>query len=279
MPGDAIFENGTQGGANGTTGTPAGTTTTPTVGVSTEDIARAVAPVAESVQRMESAFAEIQRQAASAQAATGAPPKDWQERFFEDTKGAIDERVNTLTAPVVAQSAATIGEIVLRSEQDRIESEYGPGAWAKVWSELSPVYERVLKNDPAQIHNRTGITNAVNTIIGRHAAEFFDLRSKHLAESKTADERREAELIERLGSRIVPMTGGFRRQSGEAQLNDGHRAALEEITRATGESLDAADEKYLANLMSLRKPLGAAGHYTTYADWKKAQPKAAAGAR
>lgn len=274
MPGDALFE-GQSGATTDTTATPG--TPTPAPSVTPEQLSAVVAPIAASVQRMESSFADIQRQAAQGAAPRETtPPKDWQERFFEDTRGAIDERVNLVTAPVVAQSAATIGEFVLNAERTRIESEYGPGSWDKVWSDLKPVYERVLREDPVQIHNRTGILNAVNTIIGRKASEFFDLRAKHQTDSKAADEKFENDLIERVSGRVVPMTGGFRKTGGEAQLNDGHRAALEEIQRATGE--DTGDEKYLASLMGLRRPMGAAGHYTTFADWKKAQPKAA-GAR
>ena len=235
-----------------------------------------LAPVVEGMQQIQGVFRDLQERAASAPqpAPVAKPADDWQERFFQDTRGAIDQRINEATAPVVAASAATVGGMILDAERSRVDGKYGDGAFDKhVWPKLGPVYNTTLANDPTRIHNKAAITNAVDTIIGSQDEVFFDLRAAHRAAKAEAATKQEDELVSKVSAKIPSnLTGGLRRSpGGEAKLTPEHRSHLEDIARETGVPIDSGDETRIAALMGIKGPVG-----TTYAAWEAANSKLAA---
>jgi hypothetical protein len=235
-----------------------------------------LAPVVQGMQQITSVFKDLQDRAASAPQPQPQAPKadDWQERFFADTRGAIDERISQATAPVVAASAATVGGMVLDSERTRVDAKYGEGAWDKhIWPELKPVYTRVLETDPARLHNREAITNAVKTIIGSNDEVFFNLRAETQKARAEAATKTEDELVTKVSSKIPSnLTGGLRSsRGGEPKLTPEHQSHLADIARETGTTITSADEGRIAALMGIKGPVG-----TTYADWEAANTKLAA---
>lgn len=240
-------------------------------GLSAEQIAQIVestvtnklSPIEKSVAGMSEFFQYLQGQS-QAMDADKDGGKDMSTRLFEEPDQVIQEEFAKHATPLVQAQATAMGEFILRSHKERIDSKWGEGAWDKVYkTEIEATLDRVSKTNPMAIMNNEAVTNAVDTLTGRNT----DALLEHKRETDESREKSDQDNVDRMAEAVISkgnLTGGIRRVSNrKPTLGPEHDESLDSFFRATGEKPDR-DE--LAKMMNIGSELG-----TSYEEWKASQ--------
>lgn len=268
MPEDNLFPAGTETPPK--TETPPITETPPApAALSAEDIAAVVeksvstqvGPIQKSVEGMSEFFTYLQDQTKVPEGSD----KDLSTKLYEDPEGVIQAEFAKHATPLVQAQAASMGDFILKEQQDRVEATWGTGAWDKVYApEMKATMERVSKTNPMAIMNREAVTNAVDTLTGRNT----DALIAHQKEWQESREKEDTDNVQKLTDAVISqtnLTGGTIRRGGAVKptLGPEHDESLDAFFRATGTK---PDREELATMMGIGSEVG-----TTIDEWRAAQ--------
>ena len=236
-----------------------------------EIVQESLSPVTESLASMNQFFKTLQERAA--EQGNGQRPDesetDFNDRLYADAQGTIRQEIANETLPILGTAGATLGDIILESEQMQIDSKYGEGTWNEIYGPvLNGVIDDLRRSNPAQLLNKTAIKNAVQSITGRNVDALMERRDKVKTSGTQSEEAAVEKLVEATLSRSN-LSGGIRRSSASEGkgLDAEQKEILALFEKETGESEDA---DRLASVIQVRNPQG-----TTLAAYQKATAKAA----
>jgi hypothetical protein len=287
MPNDALFEQAAEPTAGGTPAdqTPAGTQAAQTPASAFDPaqvqplIEQATAPLAErmsALQRENDALRLAIQQSQRTEPTPAEPTgDDFVAQFNRDPAAAIKSMIERGVSEGLTRLAQPFdvlirsgNEAFLNGERARVEQEFGPEAWDKVFRpQITETFAKLRQEQPFAIADISRVRREVDTIIGSNFTRLAEMRDAHLKSRTQRESEATAKLVETVRAQMpTGLTGGFRPASkpgGAADISPEMRSAIADMERATGEKVNLDD---FARKM-------AAANARDIDQWLAAQPK------
>jgi hypothetical protein len=275
MPDDNLFpdkpdvpagEPKANGDGTGVGGTPL------TVEMGAEMVTQGLAPLAERLEQMGEALTQMKQPPAAPVAPTPPEPVgDFLTRFSEDPEGAVKAAAREPVESIMPLMSNFLNSAVsgwMSLEANKIDTEFGAGAWDKFFSKpMDTIIDNYKATNAAALSDNKVITKETNGLKGVQFNELVDFRD---ASRKTAAEVAEGiqktQMDNVMGQVRTNMTGGLRRISGGTEeIPEGLEGYLADRARAIG-----------AEPENPKKWLADRDYGNSYEDYQKHQKKLAA---
>jgi hypothetical protein len=213
-----------------------------------QGVTQGLTPLAERLEEVSQTLTKLQQPASPNPPPKADPPGDFLTEFSEDPEAAIDKRAMRPIEQIMPLFSNFLNSAVsgwTSLEANKIDQEFGPGAWDKFFNKpMSTILDNYKTNNAAALSDNSVITKEVNGLKGvqfNELVEFREASQKKAAEE--TDENRKT-LVDGVLEQLprTNLMGGLRRTpDGTEEVPEGLKEYLEERARVIG--TEAPDPK------------------------------------